>query len=74
MGRFLDKLPYTLLIPAALLLGLSPFVPQPHLLEKLKMLMAGTLTRPIDQFDLVWHALPILLLMLKGLLDLRRQR
>ena len=46
-------------------LGLAPFVPEPHLWEKLKMLAAGTLSRPIDIFDLVYHAAPWLLLALK---------
>ena len=46
----------------ALALGLAPFVPEPHLWEKLKMLAAGTLVRPIDIFDLVMHAAaPVLL-------------
>lgn len=53
------------LVVAALVLGAAPFVPEPHLWEKLKMLAAGTLVRPIDIFDLVWHAAPLLLLALK---------
>jgi hypothetical protein len=62
---WLDRIPLTLLLPVALLLGLAPFVPEPHLWEKLKMLFAGTLRRPIDVFDLVYHAAPIALLVLK---------
>ncbi|MCZ4320411.1 hypothetical protein O4H26_15590 [Aequorivita viscosa] len=62
---FLDGIPLTLLILAALTLGLAPFFPEPHLWEKLKMLAAGTLTRPIDIFDLLLHAAPVLLLMAK---------
>ena len=51
-----------LLIAGALLLRHAPFVPEPHLWEKLKMLAVGTLTRPIDIFDLLLHAsLPVLL-------------
>jgi hypothetical protein len=50
---------------AALTLGLAPFVPEPHLWEKLKMLVGGTLVRPIDIFDLCLHAAPWLLLMAK---------
>lgn len=43
-------------------MGLAPFAPEPHLWQKLKMLAAGTLTRPMDIFDLVLHgALPLLL-------------
>jgi hypothetical protein len=40
----------------------APFVPEPHLVEKLRMLSAGTLTRAIDIFDVFWHLLPAALL------------
>jgi hypothetical protein len=50
---------------AAILLGLAPFVPEPHLWQKLKMLAAGTLQRPIDIFDLLMHGLPVVLLVIK---------
>jgi hypothetical protein len=53
-----------ILLPA-LLLGLAPFVPEPHLWEKLKMLGNGTLTKPIDIFDLFLHGTPVVLLVLK---------
>jgi len=54
------------LLLAALLLGLAPFSPEPHLWEKLKMLAAGELKRPIDIFDLVMHGAPLLLLLIKA--------
>ncbi len=63
--EWLDRLPLVVLIIAALTLGLAPFVPEPHLWEKLKMLAAGTLSRPLDIFDLLWHAAPWLLLAAK---------
>jgi hypothetical protein len=63
--EFLDKIPLTLAVLAALTLGLAPFVPEPHLWEKLKMLVGGTLVRPIDIFDLCLHAAPWLLLVAK---------
>ncbi|WP_432636449.1 RND transporter [Albidovulum sp.] len=50
---------------AALTLGLAPFFPEPHIWEKLKMLAAGTLTRPIDIFDLLLHAAPWLVVIAK---------
>lgn len=62
---WLDRIPLVILVIAALTLGLAPFVPEPHLWEKLKMLAAGTLVRPLDIFDLVWHAAPWLLLAAK---------
>lgn len=59
MNKLLD---YKFIIPVVLLLGFAPFFPQPHIVEKIGMLMDGTLKRPIDIFDLVWHAWPFLLL------------
>jgi hypothetical protein len=60
--RWLDQIPLWALIAGAVLLGLAPFTPQPHLWQKLQMLAHGTLARPIDVFDLALHAsLPLLL-------------
>jgi len=50
---------------ATVLLGLAPFVPEPHLVQKLRMLMAGDLVKPIDIFDLLMHGAPALLLGVK---------
>ena len=61
----LDQIPLNLLVLAALTLGLAPFFPEPHLWEKLKMLLAGTLIRPIDIFDLLLHVAPVILLAAK---------
>jgi len=57
-----DSLPLTPFILLALTLGLAPFVPEPHLVEKIRMLFNGTLTRPMDIFDLMFHGAPWLLL------------
>jgi len=62
---FLEQLPWAPLILVALLMGLAPFVPEPHLVEKIRMLLTGRLTRPLDIFDLCFHLLPILLLIAK---------
>ena len=67
----LDKVPLPILLIVALGLGLAPFIPQPHLWEKLNMLMDGTLSRPIDIFDLLMHSTPVILLALK-LVRMRR--
>ncbi|HEX9844817.1 MAG TPA: hypothetical protein VGC20_18815 [bacterium] len=64
-------LSYPVLIVLALTLGLAPFFPQPHLVEKLRMLFSGTLSRPIDIFDLALHAAPWALLLYKLVADLR---
>ncbi len=67
-----NLLDYRLLIPLVLLLGFAPFYPQPHIVEKLRMLMAGTLKKPIDVFDLFWHAWPFALLAYRIFGDIRQ--
>ena len=65
MWAFFDKLSYAVIIPLAVLMLLAPFRPMPHALEKLNMLLNGTLSRPIDIFDLFFHLAPALLVLLK---------
>ncbi|MEE9374744.1 MAG: hypothetical protein V3V04_00245 [Rhizobiaceae bacterium] len=60
---FLDNIPLKSLLIGAVFLGLAPLFPEPHLFGKVKMLLAGTLTKPLDIFDLFMHgALPVLVL------------
>lgn len=61
----LDQLPMNLVILACLTLGLAPFFPEPHLWEKLKMLVAGDLVKPVDIFDMLMHAAPFVVLAAK---------
>jgi hypothetical protein len=63
--KWLDQVPYLLLIIVSLTLGLAPFTPMPHLVEKMTMLLAGELVKPVDIFDLMMHASPVVLLILK---------
>ncbi len=63
--EWLDKIPTGLLIAAAILMALAPFSPEPHLVEKYRMFMAGNLRKPLDIFDVFWHLLPSALLALK---------
>ena len=65
MFKILDQIPYLPLIALAAFMLLAPFRPMPHLLEKLIMLKNGTLSRPLDIFDLFWHLLPAALLLVK---------
>lgn len=61
---------YSWLLPAALLLGLAPFRPEPHLVEKVRMLIDGLLHRPIDVFDLFLHGTPAALLAVRVAADI----
>ena len=63
--QILDRISLTVALVMALTLGLAPFTPEPHVWEKLKMLAAGNLSRPIDIFDLALHGVPWLLLAAK---------
>jgi len=69
--NWIGRLPVLPLALGAALLGLAPFSPQPHLFEKLGMLLQGTLSRPVDVFDLLMHGALPLLLVLRGLVSLR---
>ncbi|WP_319823596.1 RND transporter [Thalassovita sp.] len=66
----IDSLSWTIIGIFCATLGLAPFVPEPHVWEKLRMLAAGELVRPLDIFDLLFHGLPWALAALKGLREL----
>jgi hypothetical protein len=68
--HFIDEIPLPLLIVMTVFMLGAPFVPEPHLIEKFRMLGEGTLGKPIDIFDVLWHLLPATLLAIK----IKRQR
>lgn len=63
--RWLDRIPLYLLILVAAWMAVAPITPEPHLVEKVRMLSQGTLTRLIDIFDLLYHMAPMVLLALR---------
>ena len=63
--QWLIELPWAIVIVGCLTVGLAPFAP-PHIYEKLVMLKDGELKRPIDIFDMLFHAIPWLLLVAKA--------
>lgn len=69
--KWLDKIPYLILIIAAVFMGMAPYPakPEPHLIEKLGILFQGSLVKPIDIFDLFWHSFPLILLIMKFVRD-----
>ncbi len=72
--KWLDKITWLIVIVTVLTLGLAPYKPEPHVLEKLGMLLTGSLSRPVDIGDLVLHVTPWLLLILKTLREFTRSR
>ncbi|MCW8827122.1 MAG: RND transporter [Gammaproteobacteria bacterium] len=63
--KWLDSIPLTPLVLISLMLGLAPFFPEPHLFEKVRMLFNGSLSKPIDIFDLLMHGAPVVILSIK---------
>ncbi|WP_372740582.1 hypothetical protein [Neptunomonas sp.] len=71
MTNLIRRLPWFVLILGSLTLGLAPFFPQPHLFEKIQMLINGERSRGIDIFDLLLHGLFPLLLIVKAALSFK---
>ena len=58
---------------ASLTLGMAPFVPEPHIVGKVKWLLGGANGMgPMDWFDLVMHGSPIVLLVVSLLMKLKK--
>ncbi len=72
IGRALDAIPYWMILWVAFVLAIMP-IGQPHLIEKIRMLVHGTLHRPLDWFDLFLHGFPLLILLVKIIYDLARR-
>jgi len=68
---WVDNLDWVLIIVICLTLGLAPYKP-PHIVEKLQMLARGNLVKPVDWFDLLFHGVPWLLLIVKAGLSLKK--
>lgn len=63
--KLIDRIPFPVLALAAIWLAVAPITPEPHLVEKTRMLLSATLHRPIDIFDLLMHATPLVLLCIR---------
>lgn len=64
MLKLIDNIPLPVLIVLAVFFAMVP-VGAPHLWEKLGMLLDGTLSKPIDIFDLFMHGTPSVLLIIR---------
>lgn len=65
MLTWLDDIPYHIFILFTIVALLAPFWPMLHVMEKLIMLKKGELRRPIDIFDLFYHLMPLMFLMIR---------
>jgi hypothetical protein len=71
MLKYIDQIPLAPLVIITLVMALAPFSPEPHLLEKSRMLISGELSKGIDIFDLFWHSFLIVILVVR-LIRLKR--
>ncbi|WP_455222337.1 hypothetical protein [Kaarinaea lacus] len=63
--KLIDRIPLWILLVLAIGMGIAPPGSQPHLVEKLTMLVNGALTKPLDIFDLFLHGIFPALLVVK---------
>ena len=68
MFKLINKIPLLPLVFIAIFMALAPFSPEPHLVEKSRMLINGELSKGIDIFDLFWHSFFLILLALRLLM------
>jgi hypothetical protein len=65
MLKWLDRFPLVWLVVLAVWMLVAPITPEPHVLEKIRLLSQGQLTRPLDIFDLLMHSAPLVLLLIR---------
>lgn len=59
----------------SLTLGLAPFLPEPHIWEKIKWIASGAEgMRFIDWFDVVLHATPWVMLIVSSVVAFKKNR
>ncbi len=72
--RWIDRIPMWWLVGIAVYLAGAPFVPEPHLTGKWRMLMDGSLSQAIDIFDFLLHTVPMVVLAIRLWRDAQRCR
>jgi len=68
MQNYINQVPWVVVVLLCITLGLAPYTPQPHIIEKLILLTNGELNSPVDIFDFLMHLSPFILLTLKATL------
>ena len=65
MLSWLDRFRWIWLLQLAAWMAIAPITPEPHLVERLRLLLQGALVRPLHISHLVMHAAPLFLVALK---------
>ena len=65
LAQKLALIPFPVLIVICAFMLLAPISPEPHLIQKLNWVASGQVFKAIDVFDVFWHLLPSVVLLLK---------
>ena len=65
LAHKLALIPFPILIVMSAFMLVAPMAPEPHLVQKLNWLVSGQPFKAIDVFDVMWHILPSIVLLLK---------
>ena len=65
---------WKLIILLCLTLGLAPFLPEPHIVGKVKWILGGALDmKPMDWFDTLLHGFPFILLVRLLIISIKKR-
>ena len=65
---------WKLIVLLCLTLGLAPFLPEPHIVGKVKWIMGGAVDmKPMDWFDTLLHGFPFILLVRLLIISIKKR-
>lgn len=63
--KWIDSIPTGILVFFSIWMLIAPIHPEPHLVQKFSWIMESKSFKAIDVFDVIWHLLPSILLLIK---------
>lgn len=72
MISLITSIPWSIIIILCLTVGLAPFSPEPHLLEKIRLIFLGQLHSLVDIFDFFFHLSPFVLFIIKTFTSIKK--
>lgn len=63
--NWIDSIPTGILVFFAIWMLFAPISPEPHLVQKYNWILEGKTFKAIDVFDVFWHVLPSIVLLIK---------
>jgi len=66
LRKWIISIPWGVLVVFSIWMLIAPISPEPHFWQKLGWLQSGHPFTPLDVFDVFWHLLPTVLLIIKA--------